>query len=74
MKELNRKALIYSGIGLFAVIAVSFTTNLIAPESALGEGLRFLMPLLTGIIGGAVIFFRLQDESNIDFEELGEEE
>lgn len=74
MKDLNRKALIYSATGVFAVIVVAFLTNLVAPRNAFGEGLRFFMPLLTGIVGGAVIFFRLRDESDIDFDELGEEE
>lgn len=75
MKDLNRKALTYSVAGVFAVIAVAFLTNLLAPQNTLGEGLRFFMPLLTGIVGGAVIFFKLKDETDIDFEDIdtGEE-
>lgn len=73
MKELNRKALIYSVLGVLGVVAVAFITNFVAPQNSLGEGLRFFMPLLTGILAGAAIFFRLKEESDIDFEELGED-
>ncbi len=74
MKELNRKALIYSVLGMSTVIASAFMTNMLAPQNAMGEGFRFFVPLFTGIIAGAAIFLRLKDESGIDLEELGEEE
>jgi hypothetical protein len=74
VKKLNKKALIYSVLGISTVIATAFITNLLAPQNTLGEGLRFFVPLFTGIIAGAAIFLRLKDESDIDLEELGEEE
>ena len=66
MKELHKKALLYSTTGVLAVIATAFTTNLLAPQNALGEGLRFSVPVLTGIIGGAIIFFRLREIRKTD--------
>lgn len=74
MKELNRKALIYSVLGVISVLVVAFVTDFIAPQNSFGEVLRFSMPIITGIITGAAIFFRLKDESDIDFEDIAEEE
>ncbi|MFB6180787.1 MAG: hypothetical protein ABEJ93_02830 [Candidatus Nanohalobium sp.] len=72
MKKLYKKALLYFSAGMLTVIGAGFITNLVAPQNALGEGLRFSVPLLTGVIGGAVIFFRLKDESDTGFSELEE--
>jgi len=72
MKELNKKALAYSALGMTAVIAVAFLTNLLAPQNTIGQGLRFTLPLLTGIISGGAIFLKLKRETDIDFDQLDE--
>jgi hypothetical protein len=74
MKDLNRKALIYSVLGVISVLAVALVTDFLAPQSSFGEVLRFSIPIIAGIISGAAIFFKLKDESDIDFKEIGEEE
>lgn len=74
MKELNRKAFIYSATGVFTVIAVAFITNLLAPQSKIGEGLRFFLPLLTGMVMGLTIFLKLSGYNPEILEEIPEEE
>ncbi|MFB6174685.1 MAG: hypothetical protein ABEJ87_01770 [Candidatus Nanohalobium sp.] len=59
---------------MISVIVVAFLPALLAPHNSTGQALRFFLPLLTGIIAGILIFFRLKDESNIDFDELGDQE
>lgn len=73
MKDLNKKALIYSILGVISVLAVAFVTDFLAPQNSFGEVLRFSIPIIAGMIAGATIFFKLKDESNIDFEEIGDE-
>jgi len=72
MKELNKKALAYSALGMTAVITVAFLTNLLAPRNTIGQGLRFTLPLLAGIISGGAIFLKLKRETDIDFDQLDE--
>jgi len=74
MKDLNKKALIYSVLGVISVLIVAIGTDFLAPQNSFGEVLRFSMPIIAGMIAGAVIFFKLKDESDIDFEEIGEQE
>lgn len=74
MKELNRKAFIYSALGVTAVITTAFITNLLAPQSRLGEGLRFFIPLITGVIAGLVLFLKLNGRRPEILEEIPEEE
>jgi len=73
MNDLNRKALIYSVAGVVLVMGVALVTDFLAPENGFGETLRFSMPILAGLVSGAVIFFKLRQETDIDFSELGEE-
>jgi len=74
MKELNKKALTYSALGMTAVILVAFLTNLLAPQNQLGQGLRFTLPLLTGILSGGAIFFKLKNEADIDFDQINQDQ
>jgi hypothetical protein len=74
MKDLNRKALVYSVLGVVSVLVIAFGTDFLAPQNSFGEILRFSMPIIAGMIAGAAIFFKLKDESDIDFGEIGEQE
>ena len=73
MKDLNRKALVYSMLGMLSVMIAAFLTDLLAPQNQTGELLRFSIPVITGIMSGAAIFLKLKEETDIDFEELGED-
>ncbi|MFB6115533.1 MAG: hypothetical protein ABEK04_04500 [Candidatus Nanohalobium sp.] len=70
MKERNRKALVYSAAGVLAVIASAFITNLFAPHSRIGEGLRFFVPLITGVVAGVALFLKLSGYSSDILEEV----
>lgn len=70
MKERNRKALTYSVLGMASVLVTAFLTDILAPQSPLGEGLRFSVPLLTGIIAGAIIFLRLKEDLDYKVEDV----
>lgn len=74
MKELSKKAILYSGIGVTAVITAAFFTNLLAPQTRIGEGLRFFMPLLTGMVAGLILFTKLSGYNHEILEEIPEEE
>lgn len=74
MREQNRKALIYSALGVTAVIAAGFLTNLLAPQSRVGEGLRFFVPLLTGVVAGLALFLKLSGYNPEVLEEVSEAE
>jgi len=74
MKKLNKKALTYTVLGSASVLAIALTTDLLAPKNGFGEALRFSMPILTGLITGAIIFYKLKQEASINFSELGKQE
>ncbi|PSH00657.1 MAG: hypothetical protein BRC30_02400 [Nanohaloarchaea archaeon SW_7_46_7] len=74
MKKLNKKALTYTALGSASVLTIALTTNLLAPENSFGEALRFSTPILTGLISGALIFYKLKQEANINFNKLEEQE
>lgn len=70
MNERNRKALIYSALGMASVLVMAFVTDFLAPQNQLGENLRFAVPLVTGIISGSLIFLRLKQDLDYKLEDL----
>lgn len=70
MKDRNTKALIYSALGMASVLIMAFITDLLAPQNSFGEGLRFAVPVLTGIISGGLIFLRLREDLDYSLEDL----
>jgi MFS superfamily sulfate permease-like transporter len=72
MREANKKALAYSAVGMASVLVMAFLTDLLAPQNQVGQGLRFAVPVLTGIVSGAVIFLRLRQELDYMPEDIEE--
>lgn len=66
MKDTTENALKYCLTGITAVLLVGLVSDLLAPETGLGQVIKFSAPVFTGLITGAWIHLHFRGNFTAD--------